>query len=207
MKRILCLACMVSFILGISVVANALTFSGEYMFTESNFNNDTPQNMEAIETRAEDWFLTEKGIVRDVDFDFYAKVNEPDTSSPGMTVTYYSGNLTGEWTTDDPIEFYTVKAGNDFALYWLDGGADAGYWSTEHLENNGGNIPEVSHLSTWNPVEPIPEPATIFLFGTGLVGIAGYRRHKKKKPPVAAKIKTEEAPGGAPFLHPHPSYT
>ncbi len=132
--------------------------------------------MNVIETRVERWFLEEKGIERTVDFSLYSRVDAPDASSPPMTVTYYAGDQSGEWTTDAPIEFYTVKAGWRFALYWIDGGADSGFWTTEHLQNRRGHQPDISHLSTWNTVFPAPEPSTIFLLGAGLMGFAGYAK-------------------------------
>lgn len=179
---------LLSIFCGFLSTAGAVSFSGEYMFTVTDYNNDTPVNMDALEIRAKDWFFWEKGITREVDFEFYSKVDAPDASAPGMTVTYAPDNMTGTWATDLPIEFYTVKASTQFALYWLDGGAAMGLWSTEHIENPGGNQPEISHLSGWNPfdsppipVPVVPEPSTMVLLGLGVMGLVTAGRKKLRK--------------------------
>lgn len=35
-------------------------------------------------------------------------------------------------------------------------------------------------MKDWGPASPVPEPATMLLVGTGLVGLAGFRRKSKK---------------------------
>lgn len=172
---------------GFLSTAGAFPFAGEYMFTVTDYKNDTSVNMGKIEDRAETWFF-KKGINRDVDFDFQSRVDAPDTSDSGMTVTYYKGKKTGEWTTDAPIEFYTVKGSKQFALYWLEGGAQSGLWSTEHVETKKGNQPTISHLSGWNPLDPVPtplpavpEPSTMVLWGLGVMGLVGVGRKKFRK--------------------------
>ena len=161
-------------------------YSGTYLFTVTDPGNDNLNDWSAADVAALELAIEDAiGNSYDATLTFYAKVDKPGISVAKMTVDYNSGNLTGEWSTDDPVEFYTVKAATEFALYWLDGGADKGFWSTQHQltpinERNGtgGNQPEISHLSTWNATVPVPEPSTLILLGVGLAGFGYWRRRK-----------------------------
>jgi hypothetical protein len=49
--------------------------------------------------------------------------------------------------------------------------------------NNGGNIPDLSHMSIYlreSAITPVPVPAATWLFGSGLLGLAGFTRKRKR---------------------------
>ncbi len=104
-----------------------------------------------------------------------------------LTTIYNTGDWTsGNWSTKDPsIEYFSIKAGNPksnggggFILYQISAynlGTNV-QWSTSELNNK-----ELSHIAWWGKEssQPIPEPATMLLFGAGLAGLAGVARKKR----------------------------
>ena len=96
--------------------------------------------------------------------------------------TYYNFGTHGTWIvadSDTKLEFYTVKGCPNFSLFLLNPSAAAGDWTNEFLPDNSSNPPTISHFSGYTAA-PVPEPATMFLLGSGLIGLAGLRRKFKR---------------------------
>jgi hypothetical protein len=66
-----------------------------------------------------------------------------------------------------------LKAGPEFSAYLLDGSSTIGVWSTQ-----GWTKKSLSHASVY-VVSSVPIPAALWLFGSGLVGLATFSRRKK----------------------------
>lgn len=123
----------------------------------------------------------------DFTFDVAFKVDEPAETDGSLTIDYDS-EKSGTWSLSKPYEigFYTVKASNHFALFYVDPFQSSGIWSTTNILNNGGNIPAISHFSAF-PTEggfgggEIPEPSTLLLIGTGILGLGIFGRKRLQK--------------------------
>ncbi|KAF0187563.1 MAG: hypothetical protein FD168_2487 [Desulfobulbaceae bacterium] len=87
-----------------------------------------------------------------------------------------------------PTDYFLVKIGNNSGssyTHFLFDNLDSLYWAVIDLGEMGfdlrniSNIGKVSHLGEFE-ANPVPEPATMLLFGTGLAGLAGRLLRRKK---------------------------
>jgi hypothetical protein len=109
---------------------------------------------------------------------------------PGMvgafTLTMDGDKHSGTWSySAGIIDYVSLKAGPQWALYEYDPGVSSGLWSTIGLLVGSGNQAQASHLSFWQKVEddvqPTPEPSTMLLLTTGLAGMLGYGWRQRQR--------------------------
>ena len=123
----------------------------------------------------------------------------PTISGEEFTVTSFdTSNSSGSWSyapdnAEDPLmRYWVTKSANGFQLSWQVADATAAGACSESTYNlacltaaeviytaEWGTLgQELSHISFYDTGE-VPLPATAWLFGSGLLGIAGIARRKK----------------------------
>ena len=109
--------------------------------------------------------------------------NQPDFGLAGDFV-----GTDGTWSVNSFLNYSQImivlKAGPDFASYLIDVASTSGLWTTDGvLENTNGTPFAVSHISFYfagtPSTAPVPLPAALPLFLSGIAA-AAYGRRKKK---------------------------
>jgi hypothetical protein len=168
------------FLVGMTGVAQAIPLSTVGSIDDLLYSTTLGNSGEQTEV---DWINLKLGTSYTTDDYSQVNVNANEWSA----VDSYPGVFAHTLAT--PTDYFLVKIGQNSGssdTHFLFDNLASLYWAVIDLDEMGFNeknmleIGKVSHLGVVDGT-PVPEPATMLLFGTGLAGLAGMIRRRKEK--------------------------
>jgi len=154
------------YILGVNDVPDTAVITGLNIVFHDVYNSDTEPNWLNV------YIFNE---ISNIGYSVYgdkSSLSRPDWSSFAINGTYYSATHLGTWSYDGTTMDVMFSTTDETLLAYLQGGNSFGIGIDPDCHFYGSGITVETSI-------PTPEPMTLMLLGSSLLGFAGFRKMLK----------------------------